>query len=28
LFGWFVGTGLALLILELVLSQTWLRKLP
>jgi len=28
LFGWFVGTGLALLISELVLGQTWLRKLP
>ena len=28
LFGWFVGTGLVLLLLELVLAQTLLRKLP
>ena len=28
LFGWFVGAGLGLLMLELILSQTWLRKLP
>ncbi|MDC0050165.1 VWA domain-containing protein [Verrucomicrobia bacterium] len=28
LFGWFVGTGLMLLLLELVLAQTLLRKLP